>query len=95
MTNYPSNLTDKEWKIVKPFVQQGKMGRPRNIDTREIVNAILYVDRTGCQWRMLPKDFPNWHTVYDYYRDWKISKAWDKLHDALREMLREFSEKKS
>lgn len=95
MTNYPSNLTNKEWEIVKPFVQQGKMGRPRNIDTREIINAILYVDRTGCQWRVLPKDFPNWHTVYDYYRDWKISKAWDKLHDALREMFREFNGKKS
>ena len=51
MTNYASNLTDKEWILVEPFVKQGKMGRPREIKTREVVNAVLYVIKTGCQWR--------------------------------------------
>lgn len=95
MTNYASNLTDKEWILVEPFVKQGKIGRPRKIETRELVNAVLYVIKTGCQWRLLPSDFPNWHTIYDYYRDWKLNGAWDKLHDSLRAQVRLSAGKKN
>jgi transposase len=95
MTNYASNLTDKEWILVEPFVKQGKMGRPREIKTREVVNAVLYVIKTGCQWRFLPSDFPNRHTVYDYYRDWKLNGSWDKLHDSLRDQVRLSAGKKN
>ena len=89
MTNYSSNLTASEWKLIEPYVKQGTRGRPRKIDTREIVNGIFYVAKTGCQWRLLPQDFPNWHTVYDYYRDWRINKSWDKIHNTLRDRVRE------
>jgi len=62
--HYPSDLTDKQWQIVRPPIpKRAKVGR-RPIDRREILDAILYVNRTGCQWRALPHDFPNWKTVY-------------------------------
>lgn len=89
MTNYSTNLSTSEWELIEPYVKQGSRGRPRKIDTHEIVNGIFYVAKTGCQWRLLPKDFPNWHTVYDYYRDWRINKSWDKIHNTLRDKVRE------
>lgn len=85
---YPSDLSDKEWEIIKPFVEQGKNGRPRKVDTREVVNAIFYITKTGCQWRYLPKDFPKWQTVRRYFDNWKISGAWEKINNALRSFLR-------
>lgn len=94
MTNYSSNLTDLEWDLIEPFVKPSNRGRPRKISSREVLNAIFYVAKTGCQWRLLPHDFPNWHTVYDYYRDWKLNKTWDKIHDIFRTKLRENEEKK-
>jgi putative transposase len=85
---YPSDLSDKEWKIIKPFVEQGKNGRPREVDTREVINAIFYITKTGCQWRYLPKDFPDWHTVRRYFDNWKIDGTWEKINDSLRRKLR-------
>lgn len=66
---YPSDLTDKEWLLIKVYFEQKRpFGRPLKHDRRSIVNAIFYVTKSGCQWRMLPKDFPPWQTVYDYFK---------------------------
>jgi|SRR6516165_8998466 transposase len=66
---YPTDLTDMEWTILAPFIPAAKSGgRPRTTDMREVVNAILYSLRSGCQWRMLPADFPPHQTVYHYFR---------------------------
>ena len=82
--SYPSDLTDDQWEILKPLVPPDRSGgRPRKIDIRRVVNAILYVNRTGCQWRMLPHDFPNWRLVYYYFSKWREAKLWQKIHDAL------------
>lgn len=81
---YSSDLTNLEWEIIKPYVtKKNKKGRPDKIDRREIINAILYQNRTGCQWRLLPKDFPNQRTVCHYYYRWIRMKIWEKIHDAL------------
>ncbi len=66
---YLSDLSDREWKVIKPLLPAPKgFGHPRNVDLREILNAIFYVQRTGCQWEMLPHDFPPHTTVYGYFR---------------------------
>ena len=88
--NYPTDLTDKEWQVLEPLVpavQSG--GRPAEHLRREIVNAILYVLRTGCQWRMLPHDLPPWQTVYTYFRNWRKDGTWKRMHDTLRRKLRQ------
>jgi putative transposase len=86
---YPSDLTDAEWRIVEPLIPPAKEGgRPRSTDMREVFNAILYVDRTGCQWRALPHDFPPWSTVWNYFRTWRNDGSWHRLHTALRERTR-------
>lgn len=87
---YPSDLTDAEWEILKPLVPPAKPGgHPRYVDIREIINGILYVDRTGCQWDALPRDFPPRGTVYWYFRQWRISGDWQRMHDTLRRQVRE------
>lgn len=86
---YNSDITDKEWEILAPFVGQGKMGRPRKHEIRDIINAIRYVMKSGCQWRLLPKDFPPWQTVYDYYLRWRKNGKWQEIHDALVKQVRE------
>ena len=63
------------------------MGRPRTVNIREVVNAILYVVKTGCQWRALPGDFPHWKTVHTYFLRWRNSGKWQEIHDALREKV--------
>jgi putative transposase len=86
---YPSDLTDQEWAILEPLIPPGKEGgRPRTTDMREVLNAILYVDRTGCQWRALPHDFPPWSTVWTYFRTWRNDGTWKRMHTALREQVR-------
>ena len=63
--NYPSDLTDQHWQIIAPLIPPAKPGgRSRVVDTREVINAIMYLVRSGCAWRMLPKDFPPWSTVH-------------------------------
>jgi transposase len=87
---YPTDLNDEEWKVLEPLVSPIKTGgRPANYTRREILNAILYAVRSGCQWRMLPHDLPNWQTVYTYYRNWRLDGSWKRIHDALRKQLRE------
>ena len=87
--SYPTDLTDEQWKIVEPMLPKGKEGgRERSTDIREILNAVFYVVRSGCDWRMLPHDFPKWKTVYHYFREWKKDGTWKKVHDRLREKVR-------
>jgi putative transposase len=86
---YPSDLTDPQWGLVErriPLPKRG--GRPRTVDMRQVVNAILYLVRSGCAWRMLPRDFPPWGTVHYYYWKWRRCGVWRKIHDALREEVR-------
>ncbi len=86
---YNSDITDKEWEILAPFVAQGNVGRPRKHEIQNIINAIRYVMKSGCQWRLLPKDFPPWQTVYDYYLRWRKNGKWQEIHNTLVERVRE------
>jgi transposase len=87
--DYPSDLTDEEWQIIEPLVPAVESGgRPAEHGRREIVNAIFYVLRTGCQWRFLPHDFPSWQTVYIYFRNWRLDGTWQRIHDRLRRQVR-------
>ena len=87
--SYSTDLTDAEWQVLEPLVPPVKGGgRPAAHARREIVNALLYVSRTGCQWRLLPHDLPYWKTVYTYFRTWRLDGTWKRIHDALREQLR-------
>jgi putative transposase len=86
---YASDLSDQEWAILEPLIPAAKEGgRPRRINMREVLNGIFYLLKTGCQWRMLPKDFPNWKTVNDYYSKWRKAGVWQRMNDALREQVR-------
>jgi putative transposase len=88
---YPSDLTDAQWTILAPLIpaaptQHG--GRPREVDMREVVNTLLYLNRSGCQWDMLPHDLLPKSTVYDYFARWRDDGTWAKLLTALREQTR-------
>ena len=86
---YPSDVTDAEWAILEPLIPAVKPGgRSQEIERREIVNGILYVLRSGCPWRLLPHDLPNWSTVYLYFREWKRAGIWVQVNAALRRELR-------
>jgi putative transposase len=86
---YPSDVEDSEWACLEPLVPAVKRGgRPARWSRREIVNGILYVVRTGCQWRALPHDLPPWQTVYYYFRQWRNAGIWEAIHTALREQVR-------
>jgi transposase len=86
---YPYDLTDGEWTILEPLVPAPRPGgRPPLHPRREIVNAILYVLRTGCQWRALPHDLPPWGTVWWYFRQWRAAGVWEQVNTALREQAR-------
>lgn len=92
---YSSDLTSRQWQLIRQLLpQQSRLGR-RPIDRRRIINAILYVVRTGCQWRLLPKNFPNWSTVYNVFWRWRNTGTWKKIHDALRTKTRKAAGKKS
>lgn len=87
---YPTDLADEEWQVLERLVPPIKAGgRPADYTRREILNAVLYVLRSGCQWRMMPHDLPNWQTVYTYYRNWRLNGTWERIHNALRQELRE------
>ena len=87
---YPSDLTDREWEYIKAIIPPAKPGgRDRTTDMRLTVNAIFYVDRTGCQWRYLPHEYPPWQTVYGYFRTWRLTGVWERMHDRLRGLVRE------
>lgn len=85
---YPSDLTDEQWEVIEVFIpdeKSGKQGgRHRAVDMREVVNAILYINRAGCQWDMLPHDFPPKSTVYEYFSSWRDDGVWQEMLDMLR-----------
>jgi putative transposase len=86
---YPTDLNNKEWAVIEPYVPKPKTGgRPAEHSRREIINAIAYVLRSGCAWRLMPHDLPPWSTVYDYFRQWRIDGTWERINTALREKLR-------
>jgi putative transposase len=91
-SRYPSDLTDEEWDLIKPILEEMDpytRGRPREVDLREVLNAIFYLNKTGCQWRYLPKDFPHYTVVYYYYRQWVNRGIWEPINAALRERFRQ------
>jgi len=94
---YPTDLTDRQWELIEPLLPEPPVnpGRPPKHSKREIVNAILYHVRAGGSWRMLPKDFPPWETVYGYLRGWRKDGTLDRIHDALRERVRAKDEKRN
>jgi putative transposase len=85
---YPSDLTDAQWEIVRPLIPVFTVGRPREVDMREVVNAIMYLNRSGCQWDMLPHDLPAKSTVYEYFAQWRDDGTWQQILDALRQAVR-------
>ena len=87
--SYPSDLTDAQWTILEPLIPAAKHGgRPRKLDMREILNAIFYINRSGCQWDMLPHDLPPKSSVYVYFARWRDDGTWQTLVDALRMKVR-------
>ena len=71
---YPTDISDVEWDLIKPMIpaeRKGKRGKKREVDMREVINAIFYILRAGCSWRMMPHDLPPWQTVYSYFRRWE------------------------
>jgi len=86
---YPSDTSDEQWALIEPLLPQVKTGgRPEKHPRRAVVDAILYVVRTGCSWRQLPADFPPWQTVYWYFARWEEAKATEKILPVVREQLR-------
>ena len=85
---YPSDLTDEQWEIIQPLIPVNTVGRPRTVEMREVLNAIFYLNRSGCQWDMLPHDLPPRSTVHDYYHQWRCDGTWQEIMDALRRMVR-------
>lgn len=87
---YPSDVTDAEWKLVEPMIPPGKTGGgKRTVVLREVVNGLMYILSTGCQWRALPKDLPPKSTLYDYFDLWSYDGTLDRLHHVLYVACRE------
>lgn len=88
---YPSDLTDAQWHVIRPLLPKRKMakaGRPRTVEQRDLLDAIFYILRSGCPWRMLPHDFPPWGTVSSQFCRWRKTGLWQRIHDALRRKTR-------
>src|SRR3954447_9790864 len=85
---YPSDLTDEQWAIIEPLIPVHRTGRPRKVDMREVLNAIFYLNRSGCQWDMLPHDLPAKSTVYNHFAQWRDDGTWERIMDALRQQVR-------
>lgn len=89
-TTYLSDLTDEPYAILEPLIPPAKPGgRPREVIMRDVIDGIFYVNRSGCQWRMLPHDFPKWSTVYSSFRHWRIDGTWQTFLEALRTRVRQ------
>lgn len=85
---YPSDMTDKQWAVLEPLIPPSRGGHPRVVDIRRVLNGIFYRNKSGCQWRMLPKEYGPWETVYYYFAKWRTDGTWRRLNDALRELVR-------
>jgi len=91
---YPSDLTDVQWSMLEPLLKEPRGGRhaggrPRKYALRRVVDALLYVVKTGCQWRQLPADFPPWLSVHQQFRGWRDSGVWERVTKTLREQGRQ------
>src|SRR4051795_7172638 len=86
---YPSDMTDDPWAIAEPLIPVSSVGRPREVEMREVLNAIFYQARSGCQWDMLPHDLPAKSTVNDYFQKWRDDGTWQVILDALRQKVRQ------
>ena len=90
-TPYPDSLADAQWKLLRPYLPRrraDRRGRPPAHGLRPILDAILYVNRTGCSWRHLPHDLPPWQTVYRHFRKWQRDGTWERMHRLLRRRCR-------
>lgn len=85
---YPSDINDLQWALIEPHLLVYSGGRPRQTNLRDVLDAVFYVLRTGCQWRYLPKDFPPKSTVWRYFDDWRHNGTLDTIHDLLRKKVR-------
>ena len=91
---YASDLTDEQWAVIEPLLPpvitgKGKgPGKPTSVERRQVLNALLYILRTGCQWRMLPRHYPNWNSVRYYFDTWTDDGTLERINDALREQAR-------
>jgi putative transposase len=86
---YPTDLTDRQWDCISPLIPAAKPGgRPRTLDMRAVINAMLYIVVTGCQWRLLPHEYPKWQSVYAYFKQWRDDGTWQRIHDTLRAEVR-------
>lgn len=87
---YPTDLTDFQWDCIKELISPAKPGgHPRTLEMRAVVNTIMYSVVTGCQWRMLPREYPAWQSVYTYFRQWRDDGTWQRLHETLRAQVRQ------
>jgi transposase len=86
--HYPSDVTDEQWALIEPHIPVYPGGRPRTTDVRDVLDAVLYILRTGCQWRYLPVDFPPKSTVWRYFDEWRHNGTLDTIHDRLRTKVR-------
>jgi putative transposase len=87
---YPTDLTDKQWEVIKPYLPEpNTRGARRRVNLREIMNGLNYLGRTGCQWRMMPHDLPPWQTVYDYFSQWRDDGTWERINREMRIEIRE------
>lgn len=92
---YATDLTDVQWNLIRRYLPKpSRRGAPQTVCRREVINAILYVVRTSCAWRLLPHDFPKWKTVYGLFLKWRNAGVWQQIHDALREQVRRAAGKK-
>src|SRR5512135_2281963 len=85
---YPSDLTDAQWEIIKPLIPVNTVGRPRKVAMREVLSTIFYLNRSGCQWDLLPHDLLPKSTVHDYFKQWRDDGTWQEILDALRQEVR-------
>lgn len=87
--SYPSDLSEHQWELIKEWIPHARRGgRKRTTDVRKVISAIFYLNRSGCAWRYLPKEFPPWQTVYDYFSTWKLLGIWKRIHELLRTQAR-------
>jgi len=86
---YPTDLSDEQWQALSRLIPPAKPGgRPRTVNMRDVLNALFYLSRTGCAWRMLPKEFPPKDTVYYYFKTFREDGTWERIHDLLRKRVR-------
>lgn len=93
---YSTDITDAEWELLQPLIPPVKAGgRKRIVQMREIINAILYVQSSGCSWRLLPHDLPPWPTVYNYFRVWRRSGVWENMTQVIEKTRPQISNKEN